>query len=401
MAGIVARSHDQPRRPAGPNRGSHPGGAGRRRRGPGSPAEVESRFRLRGGCRRCRAPFYDQGVKWLAARAATLPPRLQDLALALVLAAVNVGTVLPYRASCGPRLRTARPVSAHPLALALALLVLQALPLVWRRSTSRSGCSWPSGLPRSVYDQLGFGYAPVPLGPAIAYFTVMQRCSTGVRWAISVVLLAGIVSVADRARATPSPTTSSSSCSSSAWPGGGPAQPEPHGLPGRGRGAGRAGRGRARPAGRAGRRRGARPDRQGTARRGGAPRQPDGGAGRGGRLAAAGPARAARPLGGDHRRDRPAGAEPSCGGCSACCAAPASSRRPRRRRRWASWTACWPRSAEAGLAVDLAVRGRPGRAGPRRGPDRLPDRAGGADQRAAALGGGHGRGHASATSPAT
>ncbi len=135
-------------------------------------------------------------VKWLAARAAAVSPRLQDLILGLVIAAVNVGTALPYRA----QLAAVRPRSAQfpfighlsPLALAMALLVLQAVPLIWRRS-------WPvgvilaTGLPRSVYDQLGFGYAPVPLGPAIAYYTVMQRCSTGVRAAVSAVVLAGIV----------------------------------------------------------------------------------------------------------------------------------------------------------------------------------------------------------------
>jgi signal transduction histidine kinase len=119
-------------------------------------------------------------VKWLAARAAAFPPRLQDLVLAVALAAINVGTVLPYRSQL------------HPLATALALLVLQALPLFWRRS-------WPIvvflavGYSRSLYDQLGFGFAPVPLGPAIAYYTVMERCSTGMRWAISVVLLAGMI----------------------------------------------------------------------------------------------------------------------------------------------------------------------------------------------------------------
>src|ERR1700729_3994180 len=79
--------------------------------------------------------LYDQHVKWLPARAAALPVRLQDLALALVLAAANVGVALPDRS----QLRPAGPgvpalVTAHPLGSALALLVLQALPLTWRRS---------------------------------------------------------------------------------------------------------------------------------------------------------------------------------------------------------------------------------------------------------------------------
>ena len=132
-------------------------------------------------------------MNWLAARAAAFPPRLQDLALAVVLAAVNVGVALPYRS----QLRPAGPgvpalVSAHPLAVALALLILQALPLAGRRH-------WPVGVFllggafRSLYDHWGFGFAPLPLASAIAYYTVMQRCSTGMRWAISAVLLAGVV----------------------------------------------------------------------------------------------------------------------------------------------------------------------------------------------------------------
>src|SRR4029077_3151739 len=72
------------------------------------------------------------------------------------------------------------------------LVVLQALPLTWRRN-------WPVvvffavGIPRTLYDQLGIGFAPLPLGPAIAYYTIMERCSTKVRVAISALLVAGIV----------------------------------------------------------------------------------------------------------------------------------------------------------------------------------------------------------------
>jgi signal transduction histidine kinase len=125
-------------------------------------------------------PFYDRRVKRLSAWAAKLTPRQQDLALALVLAAVNVGTVLPYLSQM------------HPQGWAVALLILQALPLVYRRDYP----VWvflAVGLPRSAYDHLGFGYAPVPVGPAIAYFTVMERSSTPVRWAMSALLVAGIV----------------------------------------------------------------------------------------------------------------------------------------------------------------------------------------------------------------
>jgi signal transduction histidine kinase len=131
-------------------------------------------------------------VKWLAARVAAFPPRLQDLILALGLAAVNVVITLPYR----HRLQTLPGAPAlfrlHPLVVAMALLVLQVLPLIWRRS-------WPIvvflavGLARSRYDQLGFGDAPIPLGPAIAYYTVLERCSTGIRWALSALVLTGIL----------------------------------------------------------------------------------------------------------------------------------------------------------------------------------------------------------------
>jgi signal transduction histidine kinase len=119
-------------------------------------------------------------VKRLIAWAEELPPRMQDLALAIVLAAYNVASLLPET----KQLRLPY--------VAFLLVVLQALPLTWRRS-------WPVvvyfavGLPRTVYDQLGIGFAPLPLGPAIAYYTVMDRCSTRVRVAISALLLFGIV----------------------------------------------------------------------------------------------------------------------------------------------------------------------------------------------------------------
>jgi signal transduction histidine kinase len=105
---------------------------------------------------------------------------MQDLALALALAAYNVGSLIP---------------EAGQLRLpyvAFSLAALQALLLTWRRR-------WPVatflaiGVPRSLYDQLGLGFAPLPLASAIAYYTVMDRCSTRVRWAISALLLAGII----------------------------------------------------------------------------------------------------------------------------------------------------------------------------------------------------------------
>jgi signal transduction histidine kinase len=119
-------------------------------------------------------------VKRLATWAAGLPPRRADLALALALAVCNVASLLP---------------EARQLKLpyvAFLLVVLQAVPLTWRRR-------WPVavflavGIPRGIYDQLGIGYAPIPLGPAIAYYTIMDRCSTRVRVAMTVFLIAGVI----------------------------------------------------------------------------------------------------------------------------------------------------------------------------------------------------------------
>ena len=119
-------------------------------------------------------------MKRLARWAAGLPPRLQDLALALALAAYNVASLIP---------------ETRHLQLpyvAFLLVVLQAVPLTWRRR-------WPVavfvavGIPRSIYDQLGINFAPLPLGPAIAYYTVMDRCSTRVRVVISALVIGGVI----------------------------------------------------------------------------------------------------------------------------------------------------------------------------------------------------------------
>jgi signal transduction histidine kinase len=119
-------------------------------------------------------------MKRLASLATGLPPRMQDLVLAVALAIYNVGSLIP---------------EAKQLQLpyvAFLLVVLQALPLAWRRR-------WPVvvffavGIPRTIYDQLNLNYAPIPLGPAIAYYTIMDRSSTRVRVAISAVLMYGIV----------------------------------------------------------------------------------------------------------------------------------------------------------------------------------------------------------------
>ena len=119
----------------------------------------------------------------LGARVASLPPRrqerVQDLGLGVALAAVNAVSLLPYRAQ------------QHPLWLALLLVVAQGLPLTWRRT-------WPIGVglviggARVAYDQIGFTFAPFPLGPAIAFYTVIDRCGPVWRWAACVVAAVGI-----------------------------------------------------------------------------------------------------------------------------------------------------------------------------------------------------------------
>jgi signal transduction histidine kinase len=109
----------------------------------------------------------------LGARMAALPPRrrerVEDAALGVAVAVVNVASLLPYRALL------------HPLWLALTLVAAQGVPLAWRRS-------WPvpvliviAGV-RIAFDQVGFGFAPFPLGPAIAFYTVIDRCGPLLRW---------------------------------------------------------------------------------------------------------------------------------------------------------------------------------------------------------------------------
>ena len=119
-------------------------------------------------------------MKRLIAWATGLPPRTQDLALALALAVYNVASLIP---------------EARQLQLpyvAFLLVVLQALPLIWRRR-------WPVAvlvavsIPRTIYDQLAWGFDPLPLASAIAYYTIMDRCSTRVRVVISAVLIVGII----------------------------------------------------------------------------------------------------------------------------------------------------------------------------------------------------------------
>jgi len=105
--------------------------------------------------------------------------RIQDTGLGVALAAVNVFSLLPYRAQL------------HPLWLALTLVAAQGVPLIWRRS-------WPVpvmiviGGARIAFDQIGFGFAPLPLGPAIAFYTVIDRSHPVLRWITCVGAAVGI-----------------------------------------------------------------------------------------------------------------------------------------------------------------------------------------------------------------
>jgi len=125
----------------------------------------------------------------LAARLAALPPRhqelAQDLGLGVALATVNVVSLLPYRAQL------------HPSWLALLLVAAQGLPLAWRRRMPILVALVIGGA-RVAYDQLGFGFAPFPLGPAIALYTVMDRRSAGWRW-VSMLIVAAAIGISQSA----------------------------------------------------------------------------------------------------------------------------------------------------------------------------------------------------------
>jgi len=119
-------------------------------------------------------------VKRLALAVTRLPAWVQDLVLALALTVANVATLLFYRSQL------------HPFWLALTLVVAETLPLALRRR-------WPAatflavGLPRTIYDSLGLGFAPLPLAQAIAYFTVIERSRPAVRRILTAVLALAIL----------------------------------------------------------------------------------------------------------------------------------------------------------------------------------------------------------------
>jgi signal transduction histidine kinase len=119
-------------------------------------------------------------VKRLALALTALPPRAQDLLLALALTLIDVATLVPYRSQL------------HPFWAAAVLVAGQTLPLAVRSI-------WPAltfflvGLPRVSYDLIGLNFAPLPLGPALAFFTVIDRCRPSVRRVITVALILGMI----------------------------------------------------------------------------------------------------------------------------------------------------------------------------------------------------------------
>ena len=128
----------------------------------------------------------------LAARAAAwysaLSPRrreiVQDSALALGLAVLNLCSVLPYQSQL------------HPAWLAMFLVTVQCLPLAFRRINPVLALVC-SGLPRNVYDHLQFGYEPLPLATAICIATVADRSRPWLRWlTVAGVLIGGAYSQA-------------------------------------------------------------------------------------------------------------------------------------------------------------------------------------------------------------
>lgn len=106
-------------------------------------------------------------------------PGVQDLALGLVLAAVNVISLVPYRKDL------------HPFWLALVLVVAQALPLIVRRRFPVPAMAI-IGSVRVGYDVYGFAFAPFPLAPAIALYTVFDRSCWLWRWVVGVLTGVGL-----------------------------------------------------------------------------------------------------------------------------------------------------------------------------------------------------------------
>jgi signal transduction histidine kinase len=122
-------------------------------------------------------------VNRLLARAAAASPRTQDLAIALALTAFNVASLIPQNR------QLSLPYAAY------ALVVLQTIPLTWRRKWPVA-VWWACGIPRTIYDNLGIPFAPLPIAPMIAYYTVMDRGSVRMRWMTTILTVIGVTRAA-------------------------------------------------------------------------------------------------------------------------------------------------------------------------------------------------------------
>ena len=118
-------------------------------------------------------------ASWYAALTDRRRELVQDSALALGLASLNLLSLLPYQSQL------------HPLWAAYVLVCAQCLPLALRRV-------WPvpalicSGVLRDLYDGLRLGFAPLPLAPAIAFATVADRSRPLLRWITVVATVGGV-----------------------------------------------------------------------------------------------------------------------------------------------------------------------------------------------------------------
>jgi hypothetical protein len=146
--------------------------AGAGHRGQTAPRAARGADRAAGGAPVVRPPrgqlLTASAASWYAALTERRRELVQDGALALGLAALNLLSLLPYQSQL------------HPLWAADVLVCAQCLPLAVRRV-------WPvpalicSGVLRDLYDGLGVGFASLPLAPAIAFATVADRSRPALR----------------------------------------------------------------------------------------------------------------------------------------------------------------------------------------------------------------------------
>jgi signal transduction histidine kinase len=123
-----------------------------------------------------------RAAAWYSALSRKRRELVQDSALALVLAVLNLLAVLAVLPNLAP---------AHPSWLALFLAGAQCLPLAIRRVNPVLALVL-CGVPRDLYDYLQFGYAPLPLAIAIAFATVAERSRPWLSWSTLVFTAFGI-----------------------------------------------------------------------------------------------------------------------------------------------------------------------------------------------------------------